>query len=169
LKQLHGQFEHLSKEDILRRLITTQLDHLMINPESGRDRVEADLNEMQGKSSGKRGKPGVHRYFVNIGSIDGVTKADLIHFLSDVSGVDRKYFGQLSMQKNCAYIDVDSDHDKGLSNAFNGIQIEGRDIRVNRDEDKTQHSGKSSSRNKFRGKRRNPKQEFRKSGRKRRY
>jgi ATP-dependent RNA helicase DeaD len=168
LNLLHGQFEHLSKEDILKRLITTQLDHLMINPENGRDRVEADLNETQGKSSGKREQHGAHRYFVNIGSIDGVTKADLIHFLSDVSGIDRKYFGQLSMQKNCAYIDVDPDHDKGLSQAFNGIQIEGRDIRVNRDEDRSQHSG-TSSRKKFRGKRRNPKQEFRKSGRKRRY
>jgi ATP-dependent RNA helicase DeaD len=135
LQQLHGQFEHLSKEDLLKRLITTQLDHLMIH--SG----EGDLNESQGSSSRseRKTKAGVHRYFINIGEIDGMTKADLIHFISDVSGIDRNHFGDISIQKNCAFIDVASAHDKGLSERFDGVEIEGRSIRVNRD-DNARHS-----------------------------
>ena len=94
LNDLHGQFAHLSKEDLLKRLITTQLDHLMIiNGE------EANLNEEHAGSPKKSDKPGFHRYFVNLGTIDGVTNADLIHFLSDVSGIDRKFFGDLTMKK----------------------------------------------------------------------
>ena len=85
LNHLHGQFAHLSAEDLLKRLITTQLDHLVI--QGGE---EADLNETQGESRGKkrgekteiRERKGYHRYFVNIGSIDGMTKGDLIHFFS---------------------------------------------------------------------------------------
>ena len=135
LHDLHGQFAHLSKEDPLKRLITTQLDHLMIlNGE------ETNLNEEHGKSPGKRDKPGFHRYFVNLGTIDGVTIADLIHFLSDVSDIDRKFFGDLTMQKNCAFFDVDRAHDQGLSQKFKGIEIEGRSIRVNRDDDGNKHS-----------------------------
>jgi len=135
LHDLHGQFAHLSKEDLLKRLITTQLDHLMIlNGE------EADLNEEHGRSTRKRDKPGFHRYFVNLGTIDGITNADLIHFLSDVSDIDRKFFGDLTMQKNCAFFDVDRAHDQGLSQKFNGIEIEGRSIRVNRDDDGNKYS-----------------------------
>lgn len=136
LNKLDSRFAHLSKEDILRRLITTQLDHLMI--QGGED-----LNETDGRSSEpsrKQDSSGFNRYFVNVGIIDGMTKADLIHFLSDVSNINRKFFGQLTIQKNCAYFDVDSSQDKGISQKFEGVEIEGRSIRVNRDDDDSKRS-----------------------------
>ena len=153
LADLHGQFAHLSKEDILKRLITSQLDHLMI--QSGE---AADLNETIGGSHEKRGNSGFNRYFVNIGMIDGITRGDLLHFLSDISEVDRKSFGEVSMQKNCAFFEVDSKHDQGLSNKFAGIEVEGRSIRVNREDEKPEGrrgakrgGGSSSYKNKSKG------------------
>ena len=133
LKHLHGQFEDLSTEDILKRLITTQLDHLLI--QGGQ---QEDLNETKSarhEPRVKRDKSDTHRYFINIGIIDGLTKADLIHFLSDISGIKRQHFGDLSMQKNCSYFDVDNTFDRDLSKSFRGTEIEGRSIRVNRDDE----------------------------------
>lgn len=134
LVSLKDQFSHLSKEDILKRLITSQIDHLIVQ-----GKEDTDLNDLGGdkyqEKSKKREKSGFHRYFVNIGSIDGLTKGDLIHYLSDVSGIKRKFFGDMSLQKNCAYFDVDSKYDKGLSQSFIGVEIEGRSIRVNRDDE----------------------------------
>jgi ATP-dependent RNA helicase DeaD len=141
LAELHSQFENLSKEDILKRLITSQLDHLMI--QSGE---AADLNETIGGSHEKRGRSGFNRYFVNIGMIDGVTRGDLLHFLADVSEIDRKSFGEVSMQKNCAFFEVDSKQDKGLSEKFAGIEVEGRSIRVNREDEGPDKSGGSKRR-----------------------
>lgn len=148
LQGLKDEFAHLSKDDILKRLITTQMDHLSI--QGGE---EADLNDLgsdarkrgRGESSEKRGKGGYNRYFVNIGSIDGLTKGDLIHYLSDVSGIKRSYFGDLSLQKNCAYFDVDDSYDSGLSQSFKGVEIEGRSIRVNRDDEGNKRSRSSSN------------------------
>ncbi|HSQ86453.1 MAG TPA: DbpA RNA binding domain-containing protein, partial [Desulfobacterales bacterium] len=105
------------------------------------------LNENEGSRRAERGprrkdqiEPGTgggdtNRYFINIGTIDGVTRADLLHFIADVSGVDRKAIGNISLQKNCAYFDIDSTRDKGLANKFRGMRIEGRKIRVNPDTD----------------------------------
>ncbi len=138
LQDLHGQFAHLSKEDILKRLITTQLDHLMA---SGGDN---DLNETQGSSSG-RGKEGVNRYYISVGTIDGVTSADLIHFISDVSSIDRKHINDLQLQKTCAFFDVDNTKDSEFVNSFDGIEVEGRAVRVNKEEGTPRR--KSSSRN----------------------
>ena len=164
LNELHGQFAHLSKEDILKRLITSQLDHSIM--QSG---GEADLNEIHEKPRNKRehDKSGTHRYFVNIGSIDGLTKADLIHFLSDVSGIKRKYFGELTMQKNCSFINVDNDHDKGLSKSFKGTEIEGRSIRVNRDDEGNKRSRPSSPKQRFKSKRKKSNQDFPRSKKRR--
>ena len=130
LTELQDQFAHLSKEDILKRLITSQLDHLMI--QSGE---AGDLNETIGGSHEKRSKSGFNRYFVNIGMIDGVTRGDLLHFLSDISEIDRKSFGEVSIQKNCAFFEVDSKVDQGLGDKFSGIEVEGRSIRVNREDE----------------------------------
>ena len=107
LHDLNGQFAHLSKEDLLKRLITNQLDHLMI--QSGE---EIDLKESYGGSHEKHPRSGFHRYFINIGMIDGLTIADLIHFLSDVSGMDRKLFGSWSIQKDCPFFDVDKTNER---------------------------------------------------------
>ncbi len=130
LREVNGQFKHLDKEDILKRLITTQLDHLKIQVGE-----KSDLNESLGlgKLDKKNGSI-FNRYFINIGTIDGMTKEDLIHFLSDNSKIDRKYFRSLNMQKNCAYFDVDSEYDSKLEDTFVGVEIKGRDIRVNLDE-----------------------------------
>ena len=167
LKHLHGQFEHLSTEDILKRLITTQLDHLLI--QGGQD--EADLNETKSARHDareprrdRRDKTGFHRYFVNIGVIDGMTKADLIHFLSDISGIKRKYFGDLSLQKNCSYFDVDDNYDRDLSKSFRGTEIEGRSIRVNRDDEGNKRSRSFSPGKPARNKRNKSDREFRNKG-----
>jgi len=148
LNHLHGQFEHLSKEDLLKRLITTQLDHL------GTDDDEAfDLNEQanytETRGGGKKGKS--NRFFINIGTMDGVTKADLIHYIADVSGLDRKVFDNLSIQKSCAFFDVKPGYDKGLSECFEGVEVEGRAIRVNRDDESPVRGGGGGGRGKKKG------------------
>ena len=163
LNKLNGQFEHLDKDEILKRLITTQLDHLMIQGGG-----QSDLNEASGSGSSRSDKKSggaFNRYFVNIGTIDGMTKEDLIHFLSDNSKIERKHFGPLSIQKNCAYFDVDAKHDQKLGETFVGIEIKGRDIRVNLDEQarKSKFSAPSKKRN-FRDKR-SPKKDHRKGRR----
>ena len=141
LREIQGKFTGLSKEDLLKRLITSQLDHIL-----ARNKGESNLNEPLGgghsKDKGVKGKAGRskaenggdHRYFVNIGAIDGVTRGDLIHFLSDASNVDRQYFGQVAMQKNYSFFYLDKDQDKGFADCFKGLEIEGHMIRVNRDD-----------------------------------
>lgn len=167
LADLHDKFAHLSKEDLLKRLITTQLDHIMF--QGGE---EDNLNETFGGNPKSRDKGKFNRYFVNIGSIDGMSKGDLVHFLSDVSDVDRKFFGDISLQKNCAYFDVDSGYDHGLNLKFEGIEIDGRSIRVNRDDDGNKRDRRSSKKS-FDKKSRPPKKEngrkARSGGRRRRY
>ena len=105
----------------------------------------------------RSGRSGFNRYFVNIGMIDGVTRGDLLHFLADVSAIDRKSFGEVSMQKNCAFFEVDNKHDQGLSEKFAGIEVEGRSIRVNREDEGpdsqrgSKHRGSSSYKKKDNG------------------
>jgi len=159
LEHLTGQFENISKEDLLKRLITSQLDHLMFQHGE-----EADLNESYGgnkdKSSGGqgrirsngRGKNG-NRYFINIGTIDGVTKGDLIHFLADVARIDRSSVGEIVMQKNCSFFDLEQPKD-GFEQKFSGIEVKGRSIRVNKDDEGSSRNKRFSNKSSYNSKRR---------------
>jgi ATP-dependent RNA helicase DeaD len=169
---LKDQFDHLSKDDILKRLITTQLDHLMVNGNEDSNLNETSAGSSERRDRGERGgdRGGrFNRYFINIGSIDGMTKADIVHLISDVSGIDRKFFGDLDMQKNCSYFDIDKDNDANLSKSFKDEQIEGRSIRVNKDDAVNQRSrpsygGGSKGKGDFR---KQGKRDFKRSGRRR--
>ncbi len=148
LYSLHGKFAHLSENDLLKRLITTQLNHLLI--QSGN---EGDLNELQGgrgrdgdkgnrrdrRDRGDRSTEysggGNNRYFINIGTIDGMTIPDFVHYVSDTAGIKRSDVGDISMQKTSTFFDIELDAAKGFEEKFSGLEIEGRSIRVNRDDE----------------------------------
>lgn len=147
LASLDGQFAHLSKEEILKRLISSQLDRMMLQDGNFEDLNETGRGKLvvKKKGAGKgennySNRRNAHRYFINVGAIDGLSPKDLLDFVADVSGVNRKYFGNISLQKNCAYFDVNNQHDRGLSEKFRGIQIDGRMIRVNRNDNKARTS-----------------------------
>ena len=129
LDKVKHEFKDLSKDEILKRLITTQLDHLMATGSE-----EDDLNEHQGKGKKSKDKPYL-RYFVNIGIMDGVTKSDLLHYLSDISGIDRAHFGSITLQKTNSFFELERGKQQGLLKSFENVEVEGRSIRVNQDND----------------------------------
>src|SRR5690606_25783775 len=66
--EIEKEFAELSKEELLTRLITAQFGS--ITPPSD---IE-DLNESIGGSPEKRDRSKFNRYFINMGSIDGMSK-----------------------------------------------------------------------------------------------
>ena len=130
MNEVADKFYHLSKEDILKRLISTQLDHLMTQ-----DNEAEDINEYDGKKSNVTNQNETERYFINVGAIDGITAGDLVHFLSDITGIGRKQFYNFSIQKNCSFFDLKSTEPLDFDKLFEFVEINGRSIRVNRDTD----------------------------------
>jgi len=145
ISELEEKFADLTKEDLLARLVSGELKRLM-----AKGGHQGDLNESgdtrrsdrkivkkgdKSHSSNRPAKKGVNRYFINVGRMDGINEAELIAFLTHVSGIDKKHIGDLSLQKKCAYFDVSDQHDEGIGDKFRGHDMEGRPIRVNRDSD----------------------------------
>lgn len=134
---------HLSHEDLMKRWITTQRDHLFY----GKDETD-DLN-VSSESGQSGGQKDGNRYFVNLGSVDGLTEADLIHFISDIGEIDKKHIGSVTLNKNHSYFNVTAGKDKRLSLKFDGMQVDGRDIRVNRDDIPSERKEKKGMKKRF--------------------
>ncbi len=130
-------FAELSKEHILKKIITSQLNQLMLDGE------EKDLNESTGGSPERRDKSNFNRYFINLGMIDEMKKPDIVDFVSEVGKVDRKFIGEVTIKQNHSYFEMDKRYDKEFTNRFSQVSYNGRDIRMNRDNDRPAEERKS--------------------------
>lgn len=139
-EKVKGSFDSLSKDEVLQKLITLQLNQLI--SQSGED---VNLNESVGGSSEPASSSNFRKFFINIGSVDGFIKSDMIHLLSDLSGVNKKYFGSIRVLKNRSYFEVDKAYDKGFSKKFDGVEFEGRAVRVHPDNESPADRAKSKS------------------------
>lgn len=128
VKELESYFEGWSKEELLKRLISRQLERL-----SQSHHEADDINVVTGANRRTNSKS--NRYFINVGALDGLTPKDLTEFLSDVSEIPEKHFENISIQKSCAFFDLEKEKDNDFPDLFKGIIVEGRKIRVNRDDE----------------------------------
>ena len=151
LRKVEPEFEHMDKSELIARLVARELSML---PSALEDRDLNDTGSSKDKPSRKpNGK--TSRYFINLGTIDGVDKGSLVNFLSEVTGLKRNSFFAISLQKKNAFFEVEKTHDKKVAPAFKGITVEGRALRVNRDDmggppKKSSHRKGSKPKKKFR-------------------
>ncbi|MEP1095365.1 MAG: DEAD/DEAH box helicase [Cyclobacteriaceae bacterium] len=127
-KSIEEEFEHLSKSDVLKKLIASQIDSLVKGGE------ETNLNEKVGGSPEKRDRGRFNRYFINVGSMDGMTKGEVLYYISEISKVEAKFFGDINLQKNCSYFEVDKRYDDDIASRFQNVHLDGRSIRMNRED-----------------------------------
>lgn len=151
LEHLDKELIELSKTELLKRLLSLQLDHMRVDGGANFDEPE-DLNETQGSrrdSISEANKNGLQRFFINIGEIDGATKADLLHFMSDVSDLNAKEFQNIEMKKNCSFFFLEQSLSSEFIKKFRGISVSGRAVRVNEDNDgpPQRSGGQKKSRN----------------------
>ncbi len=165
--------EIFTREDIVAKFISAQLDRILkqnslsdLNDNSkgnsrdsrdgrgdrGRDR---DRGRGRDRERGERGErnsrgqeAGMHRYYINLGMMDNLNKGGLLRFICDNTGLEGNDIGRISLDQRHALFDV---NEKGSTKMgqLNGQKYDGREIRVNRDDDggrKTSDRGGSGNR-----------------------
>lgn len=157
---------HLEKEELVQRLISRELHRL---ERTGKDH-QGDLNIGQKKGKGKDEdeRSPFNRYFINIGSMDGFNRADIMNVITDFGNLARKDVGEVSVQKNCTFFDVVKGKDSGLSQMFNGLELDNRSLRVNRDSEGPRAKGRGERPFKHKGREVRGKKKYKSNKNKRR-
>jgi len=84
-------------------------------------------------SDRRKSNPGAKRFFINMGTMDKFDQAKLVRFISDHAKIEKTAISNITLRQKHAYFDVNSDESKRISHAFKNLEVEGREIRVNRD------------------------------------
>jgi ATP-dependent RNA helicase DeaD len=137
-------FNELTKEEIIDKLMTFELNELGIN-KGGSFAFESDSYDTRGERGDRRdrgdrdGNDGVasnskyDRFFINLGNFDGMDKKELIEFVCEKSGVDKQTFGPVTIEDRRSYFEVEKEIGKTVSKSFEGMFLNDREIRVNLD------------------------------------
>ena len=107
-------------------------DRVKKSDKKDRSRSDFKRNDKADKKSKKSNMKGA-RFFINVGKLDGVSKSDLVDFISETAKIRKSDVSDVDLQKKCSFFEVDGRHSKNLANKFKGIYIDGRELRVNRD------------------------------------
>ena len=144
LKDLSMQFmDQMGPEVFLQKVLSIELNKLSNLEEkefktTGTVRTNKPVkNNKPLKTNGKFNQNGF-RFFVNIGKMDQTNKAELLEFLCDVGRVEKHHITNIAMEKRCSYFDLDESKAGSFAQRFKNLEIDGRELRVNRDHQKDQ-------------------------------
>jgi ATP-dependent RNA helicase DeaD len=124
---LNEKFAALTKEEILQRVASMEFKHLLKYYENA-----YDLNARDGKKDpGYGGQSGYTKLFVNIGSKDGMYKAQFLQLILDETGLKKEVLGRIDLRETNTFFEVDSESAAKVIKTFDGSMFEGRMIRMN--------------------------------------
>lgn len=142
LAALLPHFDALTKEDLLKRMISIELKQLKSSDKgdlnmSSSDRGSRDNDRGDRRDRGdrpeRREREG-NRYFINLGKNDGLSKVDLLDFVSEVSGAKKSHINDIAVQDKRSFFNLDDSQVSGFEDKFEGLELEsGHAIRVNKE------------------------------------
>lgn len=142
LPQINATFEHLSKEEIIKKFVSTEFNRFFdyyrkagdLNNSSsrddrgGRDEEFGDRKERSGRRD--RQEVGKTRFFVSIGKRDGLNPGGLLRTICDATGLKSDSIGRIDITPSFSFFEADDENVKAILDKVNGAEFEGTQISV---------------------------------------
>ncbi|HUX85202.1 MAG TPA: DEAD/DEAH box helicase, partial [Chitinophagaceae bacterium] len=134
LPEISKMFADFTKEEILSRMASLELNHFMeyyknapdlnVRPHEISDRP-ASLSRSGAPDSGKV------TLYLNIGTKDGFHKANFMEFILEGSDLSKDVVGRISLNETFSHVEVEPAAATKIAQTLNGKNYQGRDLRVN--------------------------------------
>jgi ATP-dependent RNA helicase DeaD len=155
LPQVHEMLKDLSKEELIKRMLSEEfnrfLDYYRNAPDlnaddRGKDRKTSPMGHGNSEPSG--------RFFINLGEMDGMDHDSFRAYAAEVSGLNPFDFKRINIKGSFSFFDVDPKQALAVYDSFQFKKFNGRKIRIDHSDSKGasssgggggQYSGKSDS------------------------
>ncbi len=139
LPLIMNEFEGMSKEDIVKRFISTEFNRFLEYYERAGDlnaKIEkGGSDERSSRRDRKRGDGGYRdenksRFFVSLGRKDGLNPGGLLRVICDSTGLTSKDVGRIDILGAFSFFEVDNEHSDLVTKKANGALYEGKTVKV---------------------------------------
>jgi len=145
LPALAEKFQHIDKEEVLKRVASLEFNRFLKSYENAedlniRERTREDWNRREtvtetGRVTGRARKFASNgdfmKLFVNLGTKDGFYKASFLQFILDMSDLRKDVLGRIDMKEMNSWIEIDRHAAQQMIRSIDGKNYKGRRIRMN--------------------------------------
>lgn len=151
LESAMKQLEGLSKEDVIKKFISTEFNRFLeyyrgagdLNADarvtSNRESYESGGKQPRGRHQDADGE--FQRFFLNIGASSGINKGALLRKICDLGNVSSNEVGRIDMKDEFSFLEVKTEVAKGIFDSFKGQEWEGKKLRIEIAEKRESGSG----------------------------
>lgn len=131
-------FKDISKEDLLKKILNSQLRTFLESYEGAEDLnirrkiQENDFGKSRNEKRFTHSKNGAFkRFFINLGTKDGFHKGNFLEFILNESHLKKAVIGKIDMREVNSWVEVDAKSAASMAKTLNGKKFKGRTIRMN--------------------------------------
>src|SRR5476651_986388 len=145
LPRIMDEFKDLSKEDVIKRFASLEFNSFLeyyknapdLNApaddrmsDRGRDR-DRDGNRAEGERGFRSNGGGEFtRLFINLGSVDGFSRGDLLGYICNTAKISGRTVGKIDVKGVFSFFEVPNDEVGKVQEGFKGADFQGRDVRI---------------------------------------
>lgn len=132
LPAINEKLEHLTREDLIKRLVSERFDRFLsyydkapdLNAKSGRDREE--------RSDDRRSRSDYNfaRFHLNIGKKHQLNAARLIGLINDHTNTQGIEIGKIDIMNTVAFFEIDENYAEELVKGFKNVTFEGENVEM---------------------------------------
>lgn len=135
------EFEHLTKEEIVKKFISAEFNRFIdyyeragdLNASAGRDRDDRD-GDRRGRDRDRERSPrrdeGKTRFFVSLGKRDGLNPGGLLRVICDSTGLRSDSIGRIDILASFSFFEADDELADKILSKVNGTEYEGNKVSV---------------------------------------
>lgn len=137
IPRIMNEFAELSKEDIIKRFASLEFNSFLEYYKNAPD-LNAPADDRFGKERAEGGdrfaRTGVRgdftRLFINLGSVDGFSRGDLLGYICNTAKISGKTVGKIDVKGVYSFFEVPHDDVSKVQEGFKGADFQGRDVRI---------------------------------------
>ncbi|MBY0244271.1 MAG: DEAD/DEAH box helicase [Sphingobacteriaceae bacterium] len=133
IPRIMDEFADLSKEDIIKRFASLEFNRFLEYYKNAPDlNASADDRGDRGDRGGRdsAGNGDYTRMFINIGSVDELTRGDLLSFVCNNGKISGKNIGKIDLKGVFSFFDVENEVAESLLANFKDVQFNNRSVKI---------------------------------------
>ncbi|MBA4145083.1 MAG: ATP-dependent RNA helicase [Azospira oryzae] len=131
LPQVYEALKGLTKEELIKRFASIEFNRFLDYYRNAPDLNTEGGKRMDGEGGDRYAAAGGTRFFINLGRMDGIEKAQMLELLDDFCGLEKKDIGKIDLKGAYSFFEVEKEKAEQVLKGFKGgVEYQGRQVRV---------------------------------------
>jgi len=133
--RIMDEFKDMSKEDIIKRFASLEFNRFLDYYKNAPDlNAQVDESRRADGAGDRFNRTGMRsdftRLFINLGSVDGFGRGDLLGYICNTAKISGKTVGKIDVKGVYSFFEVPNDDVEKVQAGFKGADFQGRDVRI---------------------------------------